>query len=295
MPKPLACMEIADKDVREFQKAVLENSPYDFSGYTLNSLKRRLVKVLEEYGADAGRLIRTISNDPIALEEVVKKITVNTTELFRDPDMWIQMMNRLLPRYKSHSELHIWHPGCSTGQEVYSMMIVLDQMGLLRKSHIYASDINTDVLEKAAKGTYRLRFNREYIDNYNSVFRNRSNGSAGKDFAPHEKYFRIDEARDRIKMNDSLRKLPAYKKIDLVTEKNLFEKKFDIIICRNVIIYFNYELQNKVLSTLHDNLQSNGALVLGVHESIIGTSAKLFTREDQFYIKRNQSDWQYTG
>lgn len=282
--------DISDQDVRDFQNTIIQHSSYDFSGYTINSLRRRMVKVMEEYGADVGRLLRTIGKDPLALEEVVKRITVNTTELFRDPQVWKQILTWLLPRFSGHSSIRVWHPGCSTGQEVFSMMILLDQAGLLERSEIFASDINTDVLEKAKKGVYRLRFNREYIDNFNEVFFGDPPLKDVKKYASYEKYFRIDETRDRIKMADFLRKVPVYKKMDLVKEENHFETAFDIIICRNVIIYFNYDLQNRVLSLFHDNLRSNGALVLGVHESIIGTASRLFNKDEQFYIKRMQPD-----
>ncbi len=277
-------LDIKENDVKQFQNAITENSNYDFNAYSINSLKRRLAKVLEEYDSDIERLIRTISSDRIALEEIVKKITVNTTELFRDIKVWNSIRDKVLPRYAEHSSIHIWHPGCSTGQEVYSMMILLDQLDLLERSYIYASDLNTDVLETARRGSYRLRFNREYIDNFNELF---PTGDQQGGYAPFSRYFKMDEAKDKIQMLDFLCKKPVYKKIDLVKDENQFLINFDIIICRNVIIYFNYELQNKVLKLFHRSMRNNGALVLGMHESIIGQCCELFHKEDYFYIKRN--------
>jgi chemotaxis protein methyltransferase CheR len=273
-------MEIQEKEVRDFQNAIREHSSYDFSGYSVNSLKRRIEKIIEDYNTNLERLIRTISADPLALEEVVKRITVNTTELFRDPKLWSNILLKLLPRFNKHSSINIWHAGCSTGQEVYSMMIVLDQLNLLERTNIYASDLNTDVLEIAKKGRYRLRFNREYIDNFNEIFDSKNN------YDPYNTYFIVDETKDRIQMRDFLCKKPIFKKIDLVKDYNLFYLNFDIIICRNVIIYFNIELQNKVLRLFHRNLKSNGCLVMGVHESIIGAEANLFIKEGYFYVKR---------
>jgi chemotaxis protein methyltransferase CheR len=279
-------MEIQDKDVKDFQNAIAEYSPYDFSGYSVNSLKRRLEKISEEYDSSIDRLIRTISKDPLALEEVIKKITVNTTELFRDPRVWNSILHHLLPRFTVQSTLHIWHAGCSTGQEVYSMMILLDQLNLLEQTKIYASDINTDVLEKAEQGSYRLRFNREYIDNYKKIFEMGQDDLKKQSYAPYDKYLKINESKDLIQMHDYLCKKPVFKKIDLVKDDNLFFINFDIIICRNVIIYFDYELQNKVLKLFHRNLRNNGCLILGLHESIIGPMTNLYTKEDNFYIKR---------
>jgi chemotaxis protein methyltransferase CheR len=279
-------MEIDEKEIRRFQSAISNHSTYDFSGYSVNSLKRRLSKLLDNYGADFSRLIRTIESDPLALEEVVKKITVNTTELFRDPKIWRSIMLEMLPRFKTFPSLNIWHPGCSTGQEVYSMMIVLDQLGMLDRTNIFASDLNTDVLEKARSGTYRLRFNREYIEHFNEVFQQGLNGHTEQGYKSYDSYFSVDETRDQIRMHKFLCEKPVYKKIDLVMDNHSFFMNFDMIICRNVIIYFNYELQNRVLSMFHRTMRENGCLVLGLHESIIGPCSSMFIKQDHFYVKR---------
>ena len=279
-------MDIEEQDIKIFQEAISESSGYDFSDYSINSLRRRLTKVLKEFKSDFDVLLKKIRNDPEFLESVMKLITVNTTELFRDPVVWRKMLYQVLPRFSYLSEINIWHPGCSTGQEVYSMMILLDHIGLLEKSNIYASDINADVLETAEKGNYRYRFNKEYITNYNEVFSVIETETRRQEKANWKKYFKIDETRDLIIMQDYLRKKPAYKKVDLVTDGNLFQKKFDLIVCRNVIIYFNYELQNRILKMFHDNMQVNSCLLLGLHESIIGPYTNLFAKDEQFYFKR---------
>lgn len=281
-------IEISDKQIIDFQETVVECSEYDFSNYSTSSLKRRLSKITEEYGSDLNRLLRTISTDSVALEEIIKRITVNTTELFRDTKVWKSILYQLLPRFNKHDSIHIWHAGCSTGQEVYSMMMVLDQLGMLERSLIYASDINTDVLDHARQGSYRLRFNREYIDNFNTVFSEGRQKNPSDPFFPMEKYIKIDEARDRIQMLEFLKNKPVYNKIDLVQDDNLFFVNFDIIMCRNVIIYFNYELQNKVLNLFHRNMRDNATLVLGVHESIIGPGTELFSTDNYFFSKRKQ-------
>ncbi len=241
---------------------------------------------MKDYNSDFSRLITTLESDTQALEEVVKKITVNTTELFRDPGIWQSIMLYLLPRFRKRTSINIWHPGCSTGQEVYSMMITLDQLGLLEKSNIYASDLNADVLELARTGAYRLRFNREYVDNFNDVFKRGIENKIQGKFKDYKAYFDINEARDLIQMHAFLCEKPVYKKLDLVNEDHSFQIDFDIVICRNVIIYFNYELQNRVLGMFHRTMKDNGCLVLGLHESIIGPSTSMFTKQDHFYVKR---------
>ena len=286
-------MDIEDRDIKIFQETIRESSIYDFSDYSVNSLKRRLSKILEDHKTDARSLNTRMRTDAGFIENVVKEITVNTTELFRDPQLWNKLLYQVLPRYNYLSSINIWHSGCSTGQEVYSMMILLEHLGMLDKSNIYASDINEDVIEIAKKGVYRYRFNKDYIKNYDEVFSSIKD-SAGKNVSPDsKKYFKIDETKDLIIMQDKLRKKPVYKKNDLVKDKNLFGIKFDLIICRNVIIYFNYELQNRVLKMFHDNLESKGCLMLGMHESIIGPYSNIFIKDGQFYFRSRESDNEY--
>ena len=280
-------MDIEDRDIKIFQETISDCSSYDFTDYSVNSLKRRISKVLEEYTTDFYSLIIRMRKDPEFIEELVRHITVNTTELFRDPAVWKKLLYNVLPRYNQLSSINIWHPGCSTGQEVYSMMILLDHIGLLDKRIIYASDINSDVLKVAEKGVYRYRFNKEYINNFKEVF-----SSVGN--VPETKtYFKVDETKDLIIMQDFLRKKPVYTKFDLAKDKNISNIKFDIIICRNVIIYFNYELQNRVLNMFRENLHSNGCLLLGLHESIIGPYSSSYIKDGQFYFKKDVSGNEY--
>lgn len=283
-------MDVEDRDIKIFLEAIKENSAYDFSDYSLNSLRRRINKALNAYNSDIISLINKIRKDPIFMEEVVKQITVNTTELFRDPKVWKKMLLEVIPKFMHLSSINIWHPGCSTGQEVYSMMIILDRLGLLEKSTIYASDINSDVLIAARKGSYRYSFNKEYIENYKVVFNSPEKEKVKSGKPDWKKYFKVDETKDLIIMQDFLREKPIYNKGDLVKDKKLFNTKFDLIICRNVIIYFNYELQNRVLKMFHTNMHSNGCLLLGMHESIIGPYSNLFKKDDQFYFKKRTEE-----
>ncbi|MFZ5942259.1 MAG: CheR family methyltransferase, partial [Bacteroidota bacterium] len=162
--------EISDEDIRGFLQTVRDHSIYDFYGYSLSSLRRRLLKITDDFHIDLSGLAGRMRTDPSLLELIVKKITVNTTELFRDPAVWISLKENILPRFRNQDSISVWHPGCSTGQEVYSMMMLLDHMGLLEKSNIYASDINTDVLAAARSGKYKYRFNSDYIRYFNMVF-----------------------------------------------------------------------------------------------------------------------------
>ena len=278
-------MEVVEKDIRSFQETVREHSDYDFTEYSLTSLRRRLTKILMELDMEMEELTRGLKADGDFLESIVRKLTVHTTELFRDPEIWKKIKNELLPSFSDKPAINIWHPGCSTGQEVYSMMMVLEQLGLLEKTRIYGSDINPDVIETAREGKYKYHFNQSYLENFDRVLLNGSGTSSWNNKKQWKKYFSIDEIRDVILMKEYLRTKPVYKKLDLVKDPNLFLVTFDLIVCRNVIIYFNSELQNRVFDLFHKNLNDGGTLLLGVHESILGPFSRRFVKKDPFYQK----------
>ena len=279
-------MVVTDQDLINFVVALKGSSNYDLSEYSDKSLKRRLQKVLADFNVDMAGLISSVKNYPVFAENIVKEITVNTTELFRDPPVWHMLRSRILPRFKNNSTINIWHAGCSTGQEVYSMMILLNELGMLDKAKIFASDINTDVLETAKKGVYKYRFNIGYLDNFDKVIKQNPLNYEEFNDVPYEKYFDIDKVKDVITMKKNLSEKPIFRKHDLVQDGNLFFAKFDLILCRNVMIYFNYSLQNKVFELFHSNLYTKGVLLLGMHETILGPWAAKFEKLGQAYIKK---------
>ena len=279
-------MELENQEILAFVNTVRSLSNYDFSEYSDKSLKRRLVKILHDYQLTTASLLDRISEDREFLERVVKDITVNTTELFRDPAIWHALRYDILPEFALRPSINIWHAGCSTGQEVFSMMILLNEMNLFEKSNVYATDINADDLDTARSGIYRYRFNVEYLSNFDAVIRENPRDHDVYYEIPYAKYFTIDKARDHIRMNDSLLEKPVYRKMDLVTDPNPFDITFDLIVCRNVIIYFNYELQNKVFKLFLDNMNQESVLILGVHETILGPYAAYFEKKFQAYYKK---------
>ncbi len=279
-------MELENQEIQTFVNTVRSLSDYDFTEYSDKSLKRRLMKILHDYHLTTESLLIKISENPEFLERIVKDITVNTTELFRDPAIWHSLRYDILPDFEDLSTLNIWHAGCSTGQEVFSMMILLNEMGLLERSDIYATDINSDVLEAARKGVYRYRFNVGYLNNFDAVIKENPRDHNIYHNVPYSKYFVVDKVRDNIRMKDYLLNKPVYEKMDLVTDHNPFDRVFDLVICRNVIIYFNYELQNKVFKLFLDNMNQGSVLVLGVHETILGPYAAYFKKKFQAYYKK---------
>ncbi|NJK94433.1 MAG: hypothetical protein HC905_05410 [Bacteroidales bacterium] len=136
------------------------------------------------------------------------------------------------------------------------------------------------------KAFYKYRFNINYLDNFDKAIKENPYNYEELHNTPYEKYFTIDKSKDTIKMNQFLLDKPVFKKHDLVKDGNIFFVKFDLILCRNVIIYFNYELQNKVFDLFHNNLYPNGYLLLGMHESILGPHSSRFDRVGQFYQKK---------
>ncbi len=279
-------MEIESRDIQIFINTVKSLSDYDFTDYSDKSLKRRLSKILLDYNMTPASLFEKIKEDNAFLEKIVKEITVNTTELFRDPVIWHSLRYDILPLYQSLPVINIWHPGCSTGQEVFSIMILLNEMGLLQKSRIFATDINKDVLEVARKGVYKYRFNLGYLDNFNEVIRENPRDKDTYFDVPYSKYFRIDSTMDEIRMNKLLLEKPVFKKHDLVKDLNPFGQVYDLIVCRNVIIYFNYDLQNKVFKLFLDSMNQGGGLILGAHETILGPFATRFEKKFQAYFKK---------
>ncbi len=277
---------VEDQDIQNFVMTLKSSSGYDFSEYSEKSLKRRLAKVLMDNRLDIIGLISEIKKSQSFAEKIVKEITVNTTELFRDPPVWQIIRYKALNTFRDFKTINIWHAGCSTGQEVYSMMILLNEMGLYDKAKIYGSDINGDVLEIAKRGIYKYRFNIGYLDNFDKVIKENPYNYEKYNEIPYSKYFEIDQTKDYIKMLPLLTEKPVFKKHDLVKENNIFYTKFDIIFCRNVIIYFNYNLQNRVFDMFNNCLYEGGYLILGMHETILGPHTSSFEKKDQLYIKK---------
>lgn len=278
-------MTITEQDFQLFLYALKTSSKYDFSDYSEKSLKRRLAKVLTDNKLSITALVNKIKNDADFVERIIKEITVNTTELFRDPQVWHAIRYAVLPKLKNNSTINIWHAGCSTGQEVYSLMIVLSEMGILDKAKIYATDLNEDVMAQAQKGEYKYRFNIGYLDNFDKVIKENPYNYEEYYDVPYDKYFSIDKSNDTIQMHDFLRKKPVYKKHNLVADGNSLYVKFDIILCRNVIIYFNYNLQGRVFDLFHRNLYDNGCLILGMHETILGSYSVKFQKKGHVYYR----------
>ena len=274
-------------DLFRFLAALKAYTSYDLSDYSDRSLRRRLSKVLEDERITIDELLLKISQNPAYGEHVVESITVNTSEFFRDPALWLLLRSRIYPKFRTQAYLNVWHAGCSMGQEVYSNLMLLNELGLYEKARVYASDINVKILEAAQRGEYRYRFNLSYLDNFDLVINTNPLNYEEKLDIPYSKYFRVDESRDLISIHSDLRKKPIFRCNDLVKGVNPFFVRYDVIFCRNVLIYFNAALQNRLFEVFYRNLYPGGILILGAHESIIGSWANKFERLSQVYVRKD--------
>lgn len=248
-------LTIGDKEVEDFIVLIIDYSGYDFSEYSRPSLVRRMqryvninnITSLEDFQDE-------LKENTGLLNNLIEELTVNVTEMFRDPVFFSSLRSDVLPELEKLSHIKIWHAGCSTGEEVYSLAILLKEKKLLEKSVIYATDINQSVLAKAREGKYSLDSIKEYASNYKT-------SDCQEDF---NSYFDIKESFAIV--DGSLREKVIFSSHNLVSE-GVFNQ-FDLILCRNVMIYFNKQLQDQVFSTFYNSLNLGGFLAIGSKETL---------------------------
>jgi len=249
-------MQIGEKEAGEIISEIYDNSGYDFFQYSAPSLIRRFQRYIDLKSISSlDELFTLIGSEPEKMNEFIEEITVNVTEMFRDPYFFKIIRQALMTELYDKSPLKIWHAGCSTGEEVYSMAIILKEKNLLKNSIIYATDINQSVLDIAKKGAYSL-------ENLNQYKKNYTDSEASENL---NAYYEVKNGE--LVFNTELREKIIFSTHNLVSD-SVFNK-FDIIVCRNVLIYFNKELQNTVLQTFYDSLNPDGFLALGSKESLL--------------------------
>lgn len=247
--------EISDEELSLLLNEIVGKYGYDFTSYSTASVKRRISRlfVLDHFQTVADFRKRVL-HDNTYIKRFVEEITVNVTEMFRDPGFYKMLRTQVLPVLATYPFVRIWHAGCSTGEEVYSMAILLKEAGIMHKSLMYATDINPGVLDHVVKGIYPLRNLKLYSENYIL--------SGGKeDFSSYytAKY-------DLAKFDDDLKSKMIVSTHNLVSDRSFNE--FQLIICRNVLIYFNKSLQDNVLELFDNSLEPRGYLALGSKEHI---------------------------
>ncbi len=273
---------------KSYLKELKKYSQYNFCDYSDNSINRRLEKILIDYNLSLAELLEKTKNDPSFVDNIVDAITVNTTELFRNPETWIYLFNKVYKQLKNKPVINIWHAGCSTGQEVFSSLILFNELDLLDKVNVVASDLNSKVIAKAQKGEYSYKINKNYIKAFDDLFKKLNLSSN-----TFEDYFEVNKEQDIIKIKDFIRTKPTFKRHDLVEEKIPFFQKFDVIFCRNVLIYFNGDLQLKIVRKFFDKLYDGGSLVLGTHEALHGFFKTRFNKHGMVYTRSNSFHYKY--
>ena len=248
-------VQLSDEELDLLINDLMDVHGYDFTNYSRESLRRRVARImqLDKHPSFAEFRYYVLNSSDYFLR-VVEEITVNVTEMFRDPSFYTAIRKEVLPVLATYPFIRIWHAGCSTGEEVYSMSILLQEANLLHKSLLYATDINPRVLEHAKRGIYRLKQMKQYSSNYMEA--------GGK--ADFSKYY--TSQYDFVKFNSELSARVIFSTHNLVSDRSFNE--FQLIVCRNVLIYFDKHLQANVLKLFDDSLEKLGFLALGSKESL---------------------------
>ncbi|WP_426110510.1 CheR family methyltransferase [Massilia sp. PWRC2] len=236
-------------------EAVYLQYNYDFRDYTGASQKRRVLHALREmHCATISELQAKVMHDAVAFSQLLQFLTIPVTEMFRDPSFYLSLREQVLPFLKTYPSLKIWVAGCSTGQEVYSMAIMLREEGLLERAIVYATDINPQSLETARRGVFPLEQMALYGENY------KAGGGKGE----LSDYYTA--AYGGARFDQSLVDNVTFADHSLSTDSVFSETH--LISCRNVMIYFNRKLQNRVFGLFHESLCHRGFLALGSKESV---------------------------
>jgi len=244
-----------DYDIHALLEVIFLKWGYDFRGYSKASLTRRIFFFLQEERIDRIPELqyRLIREKPL-FSRFIKDVTVNVTEMFRDPEFYQSVKKNIIPQLKTYPHIKIWHAGCATGEEVYSLAILLAQEGLLDRATIYATDINRSVLDRAKKGIYSDSYWKQYEQNFEN------SGLSGNLLDYFEKGY------DHVIVDSNLRRNIVFTEHDLVIDHVFGEMQ--VIFCRNVLIYFTRELQCKVIGLFSESLDLGGYLCLGMKESL---------------------------
>jgi chemotaxis protein methyltransferase CheR len=248
--------ELENIEMKLLLEAVYDRYGYDFRDYARASVERRARLFNSKIGLKhLSELIPLILRDELLFQQFVKEFSITVTELFRDPTSYKKIKEKVFPVLKTYPFIKIWHAGCATGEEVYSLAILLKEEGLYEKTTIYATDFNDEALETAKNGIYSIENMKQCTANY--IAAGGSDVLSGYYFAKH----------DSVIFDKSLVKNVMFANHNLVADRVFGE--MNMIMCRNVLIYFNKELQNKVLNLVCESLVHGGFLCLGNKESLL--------------------------
>lgn len=242
-------------EIELFLEAIHMKYGYDFRGYAKSSIKRRLLRRLTLSGFDSiSSMQHVMLHDNLFFQTLLQDFSINVTRMFRNASFYQVMRQTVIPALRHLPFIKIWHAGCSTGEEVYSMAILLMEEKLYDKTRIYATDANVEVITRAKKGIYPLDRMQAYTAGYQKA-------GGGASFADY-----YTARYDMAIINSALKKNIVFADHNLATDISFGE--MDLIMCRNVLIYFSRELQDKVFALFLESLNPDGFLCLGSKESV---------------------------
>lgn len=261
-----------------FLEAIYQKYGFDFRNYAYSSIRRRILYRVQANNLETiSQLQGKVLYDAVLMKLLLSDFSITVTEMFRDPSFFNAFRLKVVPSLKQLPKIRIWIAGCSSGEEVYSIAILLHEEGLLDKTKIYATDFNEDIIEKAKRGEMPINKMKLYTKNYQSY-------GGTKEFS--EYYMANNETAI---FEPFLKKNIIFAQHNLATDYSFNE--FHVIICRNVLIYFNRQLKERVLNLFYNSLCETSFLGLGSKETLLCEySSKLFQEIDNMnnlYRKNN--------
>ncbi|WP_449445837.1 CheR family methyltransferase [Ureibacillus acetophenoni] len=251
--------ELEKLEIKLLVNGLYEWCGYDFRDYAFPSLRRRILhRVHAEKLSTITELLNKTLHDGECLNRLLNDLSINVTEMYRDPLFWKEFREKIVPHLHTYPSIRIWLAGCAFGEEVYSMAILLKEEGLYDKTKIYATDFNQEILKVAKNGYYPLEKMKKYTQNYLQ--------SGGEQEFSH--YYKVTNSG--VKFDSTLMKNVIFAQHNLVSDRSFNE--FQVILCRNVMIYFNKSLQQKVHGLFFESLSMFGFLGLGDKETISFTN-----------------------
>lgn len=242
-------------EISQLLETIYKKYGFDFTQYSVAHIKRRIKNRMALAGLTCITQVQhKIQEDEKFASQLLQDMSITVTEMFRDPEFYRSLRENVIPVLKTYPFLKIWHAGCSTGEEAYSMAILLTEEGLYERATIYATDFNQVALNKASEGIFQADVIKEYATNYSL--------SGGKEM--FSKYY--TSRYNMVILNQSLKKNIVWANHNLVTDSVFAE--IHLVLCRNVLIYFDRNLQNKVQKLFYDSLVNGGVLCLGSKEGL---------------------------
>ena len=268
---------LEDIELELLCEGIYKHYGFDFRNYARSSLGRRTQNLMKLEGVNTvSALQNLILHNSAAMERFLLNLSINVTSMFRNPHMYTTFRDKVIPILRTYPSIRIWHAGCASGEEVYSLAILMEEEHLAEKTKIYATDINEELIKSAKAGIYPLSAMKEFSENYMAA-----GGKRAFSEYYHAKY-------DNAIFDSRLRERIIFSKHNLVSDGSFNE--FNVIFCRNVLIYFNETLQTHVHTLLHQSLCRFGVLVLGSNEttqfSSIAKHYKIMDDEGSVFQRR---------